>query len=78
MLPVRWSARALDDLDALVGDIARFNPAAAEAMLDRIESSVIPLSEHPYLYRSGRVPGTRELVAHRNYIVVLHARQQYP
>ncbi len=57
----------------------------------RIESSVRPLAEHPYLFRPGRVPGTRELVAHPNYIViyrvtpehveivrVLHARQQYP
>jgi len=49
------------------------------------------LAEHPYLYRFGRVPGTRELIAHPNYILVyrvaadavevvnvLHARQQYP
>ena len=44
-----------------------------------------------YMYRSGRVPGTREIIAHPNYIVVyqvmaerievvsvLHARQEYP
>jgi len=91
MLPLRWRTAALDDLDKLVGYIAQFNPAAAEALRDRIESVVLPLSEHPYLYRPGRVPGTRELVAHPNYIViyrvlsdcveivsVLHARQQYP
>jgi len=91
MLPLRWRAAALDDLDRLIGYIAQFNPAAAEALRDRIESVVLPLSEHPYLYRPGRVPGTRELVAHPNYIVVysvladcveivnvLHARQQYP
>ena len=56
-----------------------------------IEASVLPAAEHPYLYRSGRVPGTREIIAHPNYIVVyqvmaerievvsvLHARQEYP
>lgn len=45
----------------------------------------------PYLFRLGRVPGTREQVVHPNYIVVyqvgsdvidilriLHSRQQYP
>ncbi len=45
----------------------------------------------PYLFRRGRVPGTREYVVHPNYIVVyrvgqnvidvlrvLHSRQQYP
>ena len=44
-----------------------------------------------YLFRLGRVPGTREHVVHPNYIVVyqvgddvidilrvLHSRQQYP
>ncbi len=52
---------------------------------------MLPLPEHPYLFRPGRVSGTRELVAHPNYIVVyrvtddrieivnvVHARQKYP
>ena len=56
-----------------------------------IETAIAPLAEHPYLFRPGRVAGTRELVAHPNYIVVyrvtataveivniLHARQHYP
>jgi len=56
-----------------------------------IESSVMPAAEHPYLFRAGREPGTREIVAHPNYIVVyrvtistievvsvIHTRQLYP
>ena len=53
---------------------------------------MLPVSEHPYLYRqSERVPGLREIVAHPNYIVlyrvaasrievvnVVHARRQFP
>jgi toxin ParE1/3/4 len=91
MLPIRWNAAALDDLDTIISYIAQYNADAAEALQDRIESAVLPLSDHPYLYRPGRVPGTRELLAHSNYIVVyrvlddrieitniLHARQQYP
>ncbi len=91
MLPIRWSAAALDDLEELVGYIALFDVAAAQAIQDRIESVVLPLSRHPYLYRPGRVAGTREIVAHPNYIVVysvlndaieirnvLHSRQRYP
>ena len=57
-----------------------------------LRSSVLPLSEHPYLYRqSDRVPGLRQIVAHPNYIVVyrvladqveitgvLHSHSEYP
>lgn len=56
-----------------------------------IEGAVLPTAEHPYLFRPGRVPGTREVVAHPNYVVVyqvtetqvevlavLHTRQDYP
>ncbi|MCK9367492.1 MAG: type II toxin-antitoxin system RelE/ParE family toxin [Metallibacterium scheffleri] len=91
MLPLRWSAKALDELDAIAAYIALFNPAAAEELQALIEASVLPLSEHPYLYRAGRVAGTRELVVHPNYIViyrvladpieiigVLHAHREYP
>ena len=91
MLPVQWRRLALDELDAVVNYIAQYNPAAAEELHQRIESSVLPLSEHPYLFLSGRVPGTREIVAHPNYIVVyrvladcveivsvVHASREYP
>lgn len=91
MLPIRWNAKALDELDAIAGYIAQFNPIAAKGLQDLIETSVLPLSEHPYLYRLGRVAGTRELVVHPNYIVVyrvltdqveivgvLHAAREYP
>jgi len=56
-----------------------------------IEDAILPLRKHPYLFRPGRVAGTRELVAHPNYVIVyrvtettievlsvLHARQHYP
>lgn len=91
MLPIRWNARALDKLVELIAYIAERNPGAAEQLQDRIETSLLPASEHPYLFRSGRVAGTREIIAHPNYIVVyrvlsdriqvlnvLHAHQRYP
>lgn len=91
MLPISWRAAALDDLSNIVAYIATRNPLAAEALYDRVQSAVVPLSEHPYLYKPGREAGTREIVVHPNYVVVyrvtqncvevtsvLHARQQYP
>lgn len=91
MLPIRWNAKALDELDSIAAYIAQRNPVAAEKLQSLIETSVLPLSEHPYSHQGGRVPGTRELVAHPNYIViyrvltdqveivgVLHAAREYP
>ncbi|AEF20721.1 MULTISPECIES: type II toxin-antitoxin system RelE/ParE family toxin [Pseudomonas] len=91
MLPIVWRATARDDLLQIIRYIANEDPKAARQLKERLESVVLPLAEHPYLYRFGRVPGTRELIAHPNYILVyrvaadavevvnvLHARQQYP
>lgn len=91
MLPILWSASALDDLDEITNYIWERNPAAAERMHVLLEASVLPIAEHPYLYRPGRVAGTREIVAHPNYILVyrvaadhieivnvVHSRREYP
>lgn len=91
MLPIIWRTRARADLAEIIRYIANENPQAARQLNERLESAVLPLAEHPYLHRLGRVPGTRELVAHPNYLLVyrvaaehieivnvLHARQEYP
>lgn len=91
MLPVRWSATALDDVDEMSTFIGRDNPAAADRMTDLVFEAAEKLGTGPYLYRSGREPGTREAIVHPNYVLVyavgadalrilrlLHARQQYP
>jgi toxin ParE1/3/4 len=86
-----WRSGASADLVEIISYIAERNPQAAAKLKAAIEDAVVPLAEHPYLYRPGRVSGTREIVVHPNYIVVyqvgleqievvavLHARQQYP
>lgn len=91
MLPIKWTDEAKTDLYALIAFIAEDNPYAAEQLLHRIEESIIPAAEHPYLFRPGRILGTREVVAHPNYILVyqvmidhisvlnvIHSRQEYP
>jgi toxin ParE1/3/4 len=92
MLPIIWKNSARSDLAKIVRYIAMTNPQAARRMRQRLQEAILPVVEHPYLYRqSERVPGTREIVAHPNYIVVyqvkadsidvlrvLHSRQQYP
>ena len=91
MLPVLWRSKARQSLASINRYIAERNPEAAQNIKDLIEITAFQLSEHPYLYRLGRFPGTREVVVHPNYIIVyrvtasaieivnvLHARQQYP
>jgi toxin ParE1/3/4 len=92
MLPLVWLASAAKDITEIISYIAQENPAAARKLKNRLQDSVIPLAEHPYLYPlSDRIPGVREIVVHPNYLVlyrvacerievvaVVHARQQYP
>ena len=92
MLPIFWFETADSDLDAITDYIGEHSIEVAERMWHRLRSSVLPLSEHPYLYRqSDRIPGLREIVAHPNYVVlyrvaadrievvnVVHARRQFP
>ena len=91
MRHVSWLETASRDLDEILGYIEDRNLLATLNLQREIEHAVSQLPQHPYLYRLGRVPGTRELVVHPNYIVVyriahsaveivnvLHSRQQYP
>ena len=91
MLPIEWRATAREDLAEILSFISAKSTSAARRLAADIQAAVQPTAEHPYLFKPGRVPGTREIVAHPNYVVVyrvtascievinvLHARQQYP
>lgn len=91
MLSIEWAPDALDELEEIIAYVAAESRSAAENLRHRIEASVLPAADHPYMFRSGRVEGTREIVAHPNYIVVyrvledrirviavVHARRRYP
>ncbi|MGI9135400.1 MAG: type II toxin-antitoxin system RelE/ParE family toxin [Rhodoferax sp.] len=86
-----WTPEALDDRRAIYDYIEADNPRAALALDELFAEKVRNLIDHPGLGRSGRVTGTRELVVHKNYILiydttvelvrvlrVLHAARQWP
>ncbi|KUF37038.1 type II toxin-antitoxin system RelE/ParE family toxin [Xanthomonas phaseoli] len=93
---VEWTQFAIDDLDAVIDYIAQDNPARAYDFATEIYDKTLVLERHPEMGRPGRpgLPaGVRELVVHRNYIVlyqvlasvgvveilrVKHAAQQMP
>ncbi|PAU75290.1 type II toxin-antitoxin system RelE/ParE family toxin [Halomonas salipaludis] len=91
MLTIEWKPQARESLWTILNYLSDRNPYAALALQEVIEETVQALPQHPYLYRHGRVPGTREAVVHPNYLVVyrittehvaiidvVHTRQRYP
>ncbi|MCX8518227.1 MAG: type II toxin-antitoxin system RelE/ParE family toxin [Rhodoferax sp.] len=86
-----WTPEAINDRDAIYDYIEADNPTAALALDELFEVKAGRLVDHPGLGRPGRIAGTRELVAHQNYILVydvlgdlvrvlrvLHAARQWP
>jgi addiction module RelE/StbE family toxin len=69
-MKIIWSPQAGDDLLTLYRYIAQENPRAARGLHSRIISRVLLLLKTPYSGRTGRVPGTRELVVSGTSYVV--------
>ncbi|MGI9303000.1 MAG: type II toxin-antitoxin system RelE/ParE family toxin [Gammaproteobacteria bacterium] len=71
---IRWTLRALSQLDDIQDHIAEDNPRAAfdvtAKIFDRVETE---LPVHPYIGRAGEhVPGTRELVISGTPFIVVY------
>jgi len=86
-----WTRPAHTDRKEIREYIAQHAPAAALALDELFAEKAGRLVDDPGLGRPGRVTGTRELVAHQNYILVydttgdlvrvlrvLHAARQWP
>ena len=86
-----WTPESVEDREAIYAFIEADNPRAALALDTLISEKAERLLEQPGLGRPGRVPGTRELVLHPNYLLIydqvedrlrilrlLHAARQWP
>ncbi len=67
-MPV-WKPAAIADRKRITAHIAKDNVMAAIDMADLLIAKALVLGEHPLMGRAGRIKGTRELVAHPNYIL---------
>ncbi|CAH2802286.1 MAG: Death on curing protein, Doc toxin [uncultured Caballeronia sp.] len=65
-----WTPEAIQDRDDIYDHIEADNAAAALDLDELFEEKAALLIDHPGLGRIGRVTGTRELIAHRNYILI--------
>jgi addiction module RelE/StbE family toxin len=67
---LKWTGPAAADRREIREYIAQSNPAAALALDELFKSKAAKLLNLPQMGRPGRAAGTRELVAHRHYILV--------
>ena len=73
-MPIKWTKTALASADEIAGYIAKDNPTRAASFVLELQAGVNKLQTHPGMGRAGRVPGTRELVLHKNYIAIYRVR----
>lgn len=91
-MQIRWSPEAAESFEAICLYIRDDNPTAARRIAATIYDGATALAKFPLRGRSGRVPGTRELIlSPLPYLViyriqaeaveilrVLHGAQQWP
>jgi addiction module RelE/StbE family toxin len=76
MKSVVWSTRAEESLEEIVDYISIDNiEAAMELARTIVHTSQSHVSSHPHMGRVGQVKNTRELVVHKNYIVIYQIQQ---
>lgn len=69
---IRFTLRALADLDTAHEYVAQHNPRAAQLLSAQLRAAIAGLSEFPARGRPGRLDGTRELVVPRTPYLVAY------
>jgi addiction module RelE/StbE family toxin len=86
-----WSPQSIEDRKQIYAFIAEHDRRAADEMDELFNTQAGLLLSFPEMGKPGRVEGTRELAAHKRYILVyactgdavailtvLHTSRQYP
>jgi len=69
---IRWTAIAAEDLKSAHEYLSESSLEKADAIIERILSSIDLLERYPNLGREGRIKGTRELVVTGTRFVVFY------
>jgi addiction module RelE/StbE family toxin len=76
-LPLRWTHRALADLQRLADRIvADGKPQAAAEFVQTVQAKAAQLQNQPWLGRASPLGDCRELVLHRHYLLTYRVRGQ--
>ena len=74
-MKVRWSVRALRDVEDIYHHVAADKPEAARHLAEKLVLAGDELAHHPFLGRPGR-PGLRELIV-GNYLIVYRVLEDF-
>ena len=74
-MALKWTRTALRSLDEIAEYIHQENPNRATSFVVELRQSTARLTAFPGMGKAGRVPGTRELVVHKNYLVIYRVRE---
>lgn len=75
-MKVLWTPEAQQDRETIWDYIAVDSPRAAAKMDELFSKAAARLADHPLLGRTGRIPGTRELIPHKSYCMVYAVEQE--
>jgi len=88
---VRWTKNALASIASIAAYIEWDNAERAKSFVQEIRLKTNALAEFPWIGRSGRIIGTREMIVHKNYIIpyrvsdgvveildILHTSKRWP
>jgi len=72
---IKWRELASADLDRIVDYVENHNVKAAYNLLEAVIAASRTLETFPNRGRPGRKPGTRELLAAKNHLIVYEVYQ---
>lgn len=73
-MAVKWLKVALENMATIADYIAQDKPDRATSFVREIREKTLVLADFPSIGRAGRVAGTRELIAHKNFLVIYRVK----
>ncbi|MFM6250342.1 MAG: type II toxin-antitoxin system RelE/ParE family toxin, partial [Dolichospermum sp.] len=74
---VKWLRQALRNLEQVRNYIIQDNPTAAQELIIKIQNAANQLEKYPFMGKSGRVEGTKELIISNSpYMIIYRVKEE--
>jgi addiction module RelE/StbE family toxin len=75
-MQIKWLRQALRNLEQAHNYILKENPTAAQELILKIQNAASQLENYPFMGKSGRVEGTRELIISNSPYIIIYRIQE--